>query len=119
MTRDPRSAEAMEAERRDLERAKINTTHKVQHIKARNQAHSDRFTTPGQALASLRASMKIRPGSPEKLYRCGVCLDSGWEEVSDDGRGVVRHCRRGCEVPQREHEKRKATGEQSGPVSIS
>ncbi len=121
MTRDPRSPEAMEAERRDLERVRINQSQRVERVKTRNQAHSERFTTPGQALASLRASMRTKPGRPERLYRCGVCLDSGWEEVDSTGRGLVRHCRRGCEIPQSEQHRRKlhSVSDDGGPVVIA
>lgn len=114
-----RSAEAMEKERRDLERVKIHAPQKPQHFKQRNQARSDRFTNPSEALAALKASMRAKPGAPEQLYRCGVCHDSGWEEVSAEGRGTVRPCRRGCEVPQREEHKRKSAPEASGPVRIA
>lgn len=118
MTTVDRSPEAVEAERRELERLKLNRSPVVRKPKARNQAQSERFTTPAQALAELRASMRSKPGGPERLYKCGVCLDRGWEELSAEGRGTYRKCRRGCEVPSM-HPERKSESGPKGAVTIS
>lgn len=117
---DPRSPEAMEAERRELEQAKIHQPRpQAKQAAHKNQAHSERFVTPKDALAALKATMRKTPSGPERLYRCGVCQDTGWTEIDEKGRGTWARCRRGCEVPVKNITKRRSQGSDDGPVSIS
>lgn len=116
---DPRSPEAMEAERRELEKTKIRQPRpKAKNAAHKNQAHSERFVTPKDALEALRLTMRSNPGGPERLYRCGVCQDTGWEELDTTGRGTYQHCRRGCEIPQK-HSTRQSSGRSKGAETIT
>lgn len=90
----------VENERKKL--AALKVSHAPREHKAKsNPAHSDRFTTPGEAMQALRAKMLDDPMvRSERMYRCRTCWDSGFEEIDPEGRTTVRRCPHGCETPK-------------------
>lgn len=97
-----RDEEAMEQERRMIERARINRPASELKPRGRRSVQSERYFNPADALEGLRLKMTTtNPVLPEIPPRCGKCRDSGWQEIDADGRGDVVRCPNGCDIPRK------------------